>query len=310
MNLDNVKPLKFKYGKQLPPINNPSLGIGSLFALMFLMLGIVSVASALIARGDGIGVSQMRLLTVAQNLFVFFVPAILSAIIVTKLPATLLRLDVKIKVKPLLMSIIIMILAAPALDWVIRLNESITLPESLHGLEETLRASEQAAQSAVMTMIGGDTIIDLIISILLVGVLTGVCEEMFFRGALQNLFFSTKMRRHAAIWLAAILFSAMHLQFYGFIPRVLLGAFFGYTMWWTGSVWTPVILHALNNSMAVILSWAAIGSETAAETTDSIEQTISFDAITIALSFLVTGIGIYILRRMCIRDIKYNRLDQ
>ncbi len=54
------------------------------------------------------------------------------------------------------------------------------------------------------------------------------------------------------IWVSAILFSALHMQFYGFFPRMLLGAFFGYLLLWSGSLWLPIIAHFVNNCVAVI----------------------------------------------------------
>ena len=57
---------------------------------------------------------------------------------------------------------------------------------------------------------------------------------------------------HWGIWISAILFSAMHMQFYGFVPRLLLGALFGYLLVWSGSIWLPFIGHFINNALAVI----------------------------------------------------------
>src|SRR5690606_8788842 len=80
-------------------------------------------------------------------------------------------------------------------------------------------------------------------------------EELFFRGFLQNTFLKKWQNKHLAIWVTAILFSAMHLQFFGFIPRMILGAFFGYLMVFTGSIWAPIIGHLTNNGLAVIISF-------------------------------------------------------
>jgi hypothetical protein len=128
-------------------------------------------------------------------------------------------------------------------------------------------------------------------SILIIGVLTGLAEELFFRGALQGLFFSTRINRHAIIWIVAIIFSALHFQFYGFIPRMLLGAYFGYLVWWSGSLWTSVAIHALNNSIvAVSQSLSAQDTVVASES--------SWSITTIILSFVVTAVGLYILYRL------------
>ena len=73
---------------------------------------------------------------------------------------------------------------------------------------------------------------------------------MSFRGVLQQLLGG---RRHVAIWLTAVIFSAIHMQFYGFVPRMLMGALFGYVFVWTGSLWVPIVMHFVNNGMAVLV---------------------------------------------------------
>ena len=84
---------------------------------------------------------------------------------------------------------------------------------------------------------------------------TGLGEEMFFRGALQRICCDGMRRRHLAVWTAAFVFSTLHFQFFGFVPRLVLGAFFGYAYLWSGSLWVPVIGHALNNSAVVAFMW-------------------------------------------------------
>lgn len=300
MNFNTPAPYKNNYplGKPTPLVNNPGLALCILFAIMFVMIGILSVAMAIIFKDETDSTLALRIATIFQNLLAFICPAVLAAMIATRLPATLLKLDVKPKIKPTLLACLILLTSLPALNYVIELNESLKLPDSMSQLEQVMRQMEESAQSAITTMIGGNTLFDLIFSILTIGILTGLAEELFFRGALQGLLFSTKMKRHLAIWIAAIVFSALHFQFYGFVPRLLLGAYFGYLIWWTGSVWVPVIAHAFNNSIAVIATWSALQSQDA----ESIESTIGQDTsnvVTITLSIIVTSLGIYILNRLC-----------
>ena len=85
--------------------------------------------------------------------------------------------------------------------------------------------------------------------------MAGLSEEILFRGTLQQLFLSSGLNRHLAIWITSIIFSAIHMQFFGFVPRLLLGAYFGYLLWWSRSLWLPVIIHAFNNSIVVYSTW-------------------------------------------------------
>ena len=58
---------------------------------------------------------------------------------------------------------------------------------------------------------------------------------------------------HLSIWASAIIFSAIHFQFYGFIPRLLLGALFGYLYYWSGNLLIPMFAHFVNNAFGVIM---------------------------------------------------------
>jgi membrane protease YdiL (CAAX protease family) len=84
------------------------------------------------------------------------------------------------------------------------------------------------------------------------GILTGMGEELLFRGAVQRKFMDWLGNHHVAIWVAAAIFSAVHMQFYGFIPRMLLAALFGYLYYWSGNLWIPIIAHASNNTITIL----------------------------------------------------------
>src|SRR5690606_21183338 len=93
---------------------------------------------------------------------------------------------------------------------------------------------------------------ELILGILVIGVLAGIGEEYLFRGILQPKLHIYTGNAHAGIWLAAFIFSAIHFQFYGFLPRLMLGALFGYLYYYSGSLVYPIIAHILNNVFTVV----------------------------------------------------------
>jgi membrane protease YdiL (CAAX protease family) len=94
---------------------------------------------------------------------------------------------------------------------------------------------------------------DLIVGLLVIGVLPAIGEEFAFRGWLQPAIQKVSGNPHVAIWISAFLFSALHMQFFGFVPRMLLGALFGYLMYWSGNLWIPIVAHLVNNGFAVIM---------------------------------------------------------
>lgn len=94
---------------------------------------------------------------------------------------------------------------------------------------------------------------DLVVGLLVIGVLPAIGEEFAFRGWLQPAIQKVSGNPHVAIWVSAFLFSALHMQFFGFVPRMLLGAMFGYLMFWSGNLWIPIIAHLVNNGFAVVM---------------------------------------------------------
>lgn len=285
----------------LPVVNQPLRAIGVLFGVFFIMLVLLSVVSSLLI-GDGFTAKGMRIFAIVQDLLVFILPAVVAAFVATRLPASLLTVNVRPRLFPIIMAIIVMLTSLPAMELLIEWNNNLHLPESMSGLEESLRNMEDSASTGISALSGGNTVGNLIMGILIIGILTGIAEELFFRGALQNLFMTMpKVKKHFAIWAAAFIFSFMHFQFFGFVPRLLLGAYFGYLIWWTGSVWVPVIAHAFNNSLVVLLSWIAARSGVAESVENAAAINLGTDWYTITLSVAVTALGLIVLRRDALR---------
>ena len=57
---------------------------------------------------------------------------------------------------------------------------------------------------------------------------------------------------HVQVWISAAIFSAIHMQFQGFLASMILGALLGYLLVWTRSFWIPMIVHFLNNGLQVV----------------------------------------------------------
>lgn len=189
---------------------------------------------------------------VVQDMLVFILPACVTARVVTKKPAIFLKLNVAPSWLAVLFTVLFTVLSMPAMNYIVSLNANISLPDSMQGIEQWMRATEQAAQDVTNMFLAHSSFIEMIGAVLLVGVFTGFSEEMFFRGGLQGIFTGQKINVHISIWFVAIMFSVLHFQFFGFVPRMLLGAIFGYMVYWSGSLWTAVIAHTLNNSMVVV----------------------------------------------------------
>ena len=145
-----------------------------------------------------------------------------------------------------------MILLYPCINLLSLWNQSLHLPQALAPVEQTMRQLEELAEQLTQTLLSSDRIDILLANLLVVAMLAAITEECFFRGTLQRILARCHANPHVVIWTAAILFSAFHLQFYGFFPRMLLGAYFGYLLRWSRSIWLPIFTHFINNAVAVI----------------------------------------------------------
>lgn len=145
----------------------------------------------------------------------------------------------------------LMALSNPLIELLSNINQKMVLPHWL----QWMRDSEDSAQKVMDAILKMDSIWSVITNVLMVGLLTAIVEEFMFRGVLQTIFTRWTKSTHAAVWITAILFSAFHMEFFGFLPRLLLGVFFGYFVAWSGSIWTGVWAHFLNNAAAVIAAY-------------------------------------------------------
>jgi hypothetical protein len=264
----------------------------SLFAFLLILFPILSNGlSAVCKRPE----SALRISMVLQDIMVFILPAIIMAVVSTRLPAKLLAVDVKPVGTHLILALLTLIVSIPALNSVIAWNESIHLPASMQHIETAMRTLEDNAANVTNSLMAGASVPSLILSILIIGVLAGFSEELFFRGAMQRLVMMSRVNPHVAIWLVAFLFSLLHFQFFGFVPRMLLGAFLGYLLWWTGSFWVPAIVHMFNNAFVVFNTWRVTNNPTAAFNPDKLGAEFdSAGAIAlVVLSVFATALLLY-----------------
>lgn len=285
---------------------SPAKGL-ALLACIFIFCSVITsvIVSLLINKMTGAGHDMaradaaMRISIVLQDILVFILPAVATAVIMTRLPARFLDIDNAPRLSPLLLAVTTLLAAFPLLNCIVAWNENIHLPAQYSQLETQLRALEDAAGSTFDSILSSSSVFSLILSILIVGVLAGLSEELFFRGALQKLLMLTRMNPHVAVWLAAFIFSAVHFQFFGFVPRMILGAYFGYLVWWTRCLWIPVIVHAVNNSIVVVSKWieGRSGQECSIDSIGADPFTSTTSLVAISLSVVLTAFLLVTLKK-------------
>ena len=267
-------------------------------AVMFIAASaMITIASKLLALPER---PQMMIMLAIQGFVLFVASPLITARLITTQPFKYLSLTTLPTLKQIVWVTIAMVVMTPALNLIVALNESMHLPEFMSGIEEWMRANEDSAMEATKKILSINTFGSLIATVFLVGALTGGGEELTFRGIIQKLISEKWSNPHIAIWVTAILFSAIHLQFFGFFPRMLLGAFFGYLLIWSRSIWLPIYAHFLNNSMAVVAAYMLNINLT----TDEYEKvgTVDNGTIWMALVSLILFAG-------CVYKIKGKRVE-
>ena len=176
---------------------------------------------------------------------------------------------------------------------IIEWNQNLHLPETLAPLEKWIRSKEASLEGITKYLTTFNTTGQLITALLVIAVIPAIGEEVLFRGVLQrNISYWTR-NVHVGIWGAAILFSAIHIQFLGFFPRMLLGALFGYLYVWSGNLWVPILAHFVNNGFTVLMVYL----HQQKMTTVNIERTESVPVWGAVVSLaLTTGLLVYFRR--------------
>ena len=153
------------------------------------------------------------------------------------------------------LSVVVLIVIAfmPFDGLIIEWNQNLHLPQTLAPIEQWIRDKEKGLAGITKYITTFNTPAQLVVALLVIGVIPAVGEEVLFRGVLQRNFSYWTNNLHVGIWLAAVLFSAIHVQFLGFFPRMLLGALFGYLYVWSGSIWVPILAHFVNNGFTVLM---------------------------------------------------------
>ena len=267
-----------------------------IFTQIFVWLGIMAVLTLVAAGlwyavlGNDQSTEGLKWLQLFQTVGTFLLPPICCAWIwdADHKPFRLLQMDRGADWKLFLLAIGIMICALPAINLLADLNSRVDLPEWLDSIEQKLKAYEEEAAALIERFLQADNSWQVLLNIGLMALLPALAEELSFRGTLQQILGN----KHIAIWVTAIVFSAIHMQFYGFIPRMLMGAMFGYVFVWSGCLWIPIVMHFTNNGLAVI-AYYIFGSE------NSYADTIGAGATSWlgVLSLILTSLGLLIFYR-------------
>ena len=197
-------------------------------------------------------ISLLKFFQTFQSIGVFIIPPFIVAWFLHDRPSVFLQYRKLPDLKSVLFVIAIISFSNPLINWLTEINSKLSLPEFMSSVEIWMQESEKQANQVTEAFLSTSSLITVFSNIVMIAILPALGEELLFRGIVQQLIKKIAGNAHAAIWISAAIFSALHMQFFGFLPRMVLGAMFGYMLEWSGTLWLPIIAHFVNNATAVI----------------------------------------------------------
>ena len=224
-----------------------------IFLVILLVSGTIGVAvsSVFMLMGN----TGMKIGQGISSIFMFVVPPIVYYF-VTRKEHQMRELGFRSVNRPwplfALAAIALIYVSIPVTTTLTTWNEGMKLGGALQALEDMMKALEESAAALTEQMLNVDTIGGLLLNLLVIALIPAIGEELTFRGVLQQ-GLTRRMNPHVAIILTAAIFSFIHFQFYGFLPRMFLGVLLGYMFYVSGSLWPSILMHFLNNGTSVLL---------------------------------------------------------
>ena len=224
-----------------------------LFLVILLVCGLIGVAASavFIFSGD----MGMRIGQGISSIFMFVVPPIVYYF-VTRKEHQMRDLGFRGINKPwplfLLVAVALVFVSMPVTTQLGLWNENMKLGPAFEKIEEIIKSLEETAAAATEKLLNTDTIGGLLVNLIVIALIPAVGEELTFRGVVQQ-GLTRRMNPHVAILIASAIFSFIHFQFYGFLPRLFLGMVLGYMFYVSGSLWISMLMHFLNNGFAVVV---------------------------------------------------------
>ncbi|PKQ70078.1 CPBP family intramembrane glutamic endopeptidase [Raineya orbicola] len=164
-----------------------------------------------------------------------------------------LNLNPKIDRPALLWVIAVFFFVLPLIAQIMQWNKEIHF-----GIfDESIRQTEAELELLTQKLTQMHDFGDFLIVLLIIAIIPAFAEEFLFRGLVQNEFLRWFKNPHLAVWVTGAIFSAIHFQFLGFFPRMILGALLGYVYVWSGNIFYPMLGHFVNNGVQVLALYLA-----------------------------------------------------
>jgi membrane protease YdiL (CAAX protease family) len=218
----------------------------SLFiAQAYLHVPLQNLPDALKKSGDP---DLSRLLQVVSTFLFMALPSFIFARILNRRPFNYIGFNSAISIKQVFMVGAIIFAGLMVSGWLSQVNEMIPISKTA---ENYFRGLEDEYNKEMLTIANMKTVPDYLVSLFVIALLPAIFEEMLFRGSLQPIMINITRNAFAGILITSILFSAIHVSYYGFLPRLALGLIIGYIFYFSRNLWLSSLTHFLYNAFGV-----------------------------------------------------------
>lgn len=238
--------------------------------------------------------SLLKIIQLLSQIFTFIIPPFIFFKINHFNTKEFLGINYRPQLTIWLCALLILLISIPLIDWLIEVNSKMALPDSMRLIETWMQEMENKSTELTYRFLNTDKIGGLIANLFIIAIIPAIGEELMFRGCIQKLL-TTKMRSpHLAIIITAIIFSAAHFQFYGFLARMVLGLILGYCFFYGRNILIPIIIHLTNNSIAIISQFVLYNSGSLSSVQDN---TPSYSNIYLAIISLLLVVALILWMR-------------
>ena len=222
-----------------------------IYLIALLVCSLVGAAVTMFLMGD---ITQMKIGQGISSAMIFIAPPMILYAFTRHHPMRELGFRKPNSAWLLLIGVVLMFVSLPLTNLLTSWNEKMNFGAAFESLEALLQQLEETAGDLTERMLQVDSFGGLLFNLLVIALIPAIGEELTFRGVLQQAL-TRRCNVHVAVFLSAFIFSFIHFQFYGFLPRMFLGLLLGYLFYYSGSLWTSILMHFVNNGAAVVVAY-------------------------------------------------------
>lgn len=226
--------------------------LAALLVFGLIIGSVLGVIFPIVTGSDIMGLNSLRFMQISSQIFTFVLPPIVYALLIKENPFKSLGFN-KTTITWLFLGVTMMYAILPLNSVFAEWNANIKFPDSMTDFERLLQDMQERATEIMERFVNVTSIGGLILNLFMIAGLAALGEELLFRSIIQTSLIKVCKNAHIGIIIASAIFSIIHMEFYGLLPRFVLGMLLGYMYYYSRSIWIPIAMHFANNGTIVFL---------------------------------------------------------